>query len=52
MKLNAMGGSFSGGVECHGVLWGVSWGEVSRDAVGCGGRCASVSRGAMGCELG
>ena len=24
-------------LECHGVLWGVSWGEVSRDAVGCGG---------------
>ena len=44
MKLNAKGGSFSGVLECHGVLWGVSCREVSRGVVmACGG----VSRDAV-----
>ena len=34
MKLNAKGESFSGVLECHGVLWGVSCREVSRGVVG------------------
>ena len=43
-------GVASGCGEWCGVTWcGV---ERGRGGVGCGGRCASVSRGAMGCELG